>query len=173
MIGVYLFRFLKVIFLTSPFQRRHHSLFHLPILFLTFFSSTTFQMHLQPSLNFSLRPMNELKKLKLCLINKNKIKKPIFIFFILIGPCIWINFIIAQQDVTVFSLLCFCRQLYMFLVLTPIIRISCNCNHSFWHRPAGSATVRSRWVGTDSPETCTAAYRNIINRIQSHLVGQL
>ena len=32
-----------------------------------------------------------------------------------------------------FSLLCFCRQLYMFRVLTPIIRSSYNCNCSFWY----------------------------------------
>ena len=32
------------------------------------------------------------------------------------------NVIIAQQDATVFSLLYFCMQLYMFGVLTPIIR---------------------------------------------------
>jgi hypothetical protein len=32
------------------------------------------------------------------------------------------NLIIVQQYTTVFSLLHFCRQLYMFRVLTPIIR---------------------------------------------------
>ena len=32
-----------------------------------------------------------------------------------------------------FSLLYFCRQLYMFRVLTPIIRSSYNCNYSFWY----------------------------------------
>ena len=32
-----------------------------------------------------------------------------------------------------FSLLHFCRQLYMFRVLTPIIRSSYNCNYSFWY----------------------------------------
>ena len=32
-----------------------------------------------------------------------------------------------------FSLLCFCRQLYMFRVLTPIIRSSYNYNYSFWY----------------------------------------
>jgi len=32
-----------------------------------------------------------------------------------------------------FSLLHFCRQLYMFQVLTPIIRSSYNCNYSFWY----------------------------------------
>jgi hypothetical protein len=31
------------------------------------------------------------------------------------------NLITVQQDATVFSLLHFCRQLYMFRVLTPII----------------------------------------------------
>ena len=39
----------------------------------------------------------------------------------------------AQNDATVFSLLYFCRQLYMFRALTPIIWISYNCNYSFWH----------------------------------------
>jgi len=79
------------------------------------------------------------------------------------------NLIIVQQDATVFSLLYFCRQLYMFGVLTPIIRSSYSCNYSFWHWSTGSTAIRSRcWVGT-----CRAAYRNIINWIQSHLVGQL
>jgi len=32
-----------------------------------------------------------------------------------------------------FSLLHFCSQLYMFRVLTPIIRSSYNCNYSFWY----------------------------------------
>jgi len=63
------------------------------------------------------------------------------------------NLIIVQQDATVFSLLYFCMQLYMSRVLTPIVR------SSWW------------WVST--PETSRAAYKNIINWIQSHLVGQL
>ena len=33
-----------------------------------------------------------------------------------------------------FSLLYFCRQLYMFRLLTPIIRSSYSCNYSFWYR---------------------------------------
>jgi len=32
------------------------------------------------------------------------------------------NLITVQQDATVFSVLYFCRQLYIFWVLTPIIR---------------------------------------------------
>ena len=44
--GVYFFKFLEVIFLLWPFEKLHHSLFYLSILFLTFFSSTMFQMHL-------------------------------------------------------------------------------------------------------------------------------
>jgi hypothetical protein len=43
------------------------------------------------------------------------------------------NLIIVQRNVTLFSLLYFCRQLYMFRVLKPIIRSSYNCNYSFWH----------------------------------------
>ena len=50
--GVYFFKFLKTIFLLSPFEKLHHSLFYLSIWFLTFFSSTVFHMHLWPSLHF-------------------------------------------------------------------------------------------------------------------------
>ena len=55
MSGVYFFRFLETIFLLSPFEKLHHSLFYLPILFLAFLSSSMFQMYLWPSLNFLLR----------------------------------------------------------------------------------------------------------------------
>ena len=49
-----------------------------------------------------------------------------------------------------FSSLHFCRQLYMFQVLTPI-RSWYSCNYSFWYWLTGSTTVRFRcWVGTDS-----------------------
>ena len=51
-----------------------------------------------------------------------------------------LNLIIVQQEATVFSLLYFCRQLYVFRVLTPIIRSSYNCNYSFWHSSTGSTT---------------------------------
>ena len=50
-----------------------------------------------------------------------------------------------------FSLLHFCRQLYMFRVLTPIIRSWYSCNYSFWYWLTGSTTIRCRWwVATDS-----------------------
>jgi len=48
----FFFKFLPVIFLLSPFEKLHHSLFYLSILFLTFFSSSMFQMYLQPYLQF-------------------------------------------------------------------------------------------------------------------------
>ena len=61
------------------------------------------------------------------------------------------SLITVRQDATVFSLLHFCRQLYVFRVLTPVIRSSYKCNYSFWYWLNGSATVCSRcWVGTDS-----------------------
>ena len=47
------------------------------------------------------------------------------------------NLITVQQDATVFSLLHFCRQLYMFRVLTSATRSSYNCNYSFWHCQPG------------------------------------
>ena len=42
--------------------------------------------------------------------------------------------IIVQQDATMYSLLYFCKLLYMFQVVTPpIIRSTYNCNYSIWH----------------------------------------
>ena len=42
-----------------------------------------------------------------------------------------------------FSLLYFCGQLYMFRVLTSIIRSSYNCNYSFCYWLTGSTNIRS------------------------------
>jgi len=42
--------------------------------------------------------------------------------------------IIVQQDATMYSLLYFCKLLYMFRVVTPpIVRSTYNCNYSIWH----------------------------------------
>ena len=42
--------------------------------------------------------------------------------------------IIVQRDATMYSLLYFCKLLYMFRVVTPpIIRSTYNCNYSIWH----------------------------------------
>jgi hypothetical protein len=42
--------------------------------------------------------------------------------------------ITVQQDATMYSLLHFCKLLYMFWVVTPpIIRSIYNCNYSTWH----------------------------------------
>jgi len=42
--------------------------------------------------------------------------------------------IIVQQNATMYSLLYFCKLLYMFRVVTPpIIRSTYNCNYSIWH----------------------------------------
>jgi len=56
MSDVYFLKIFKSILL-SPFEKLHNSLFYLSILFLTFLSSTTFQMYLRPSLHFFLRSM--------------------------------------------------------------------------------------------------------------------
>jgi hypothetical protein len=50
-------RFLRVFFLLLPFVKLHHSLYCRSVLLLTFFSSTTFQIYLWPSLNFLLGSM--------------------------------------------------------------------------------------------------------------------
>jgi hypothetical protein len=42
--------------------------------------------------------------------------------------------ITVQQDATMYSLLYFCKLLYMFWVVAPpIIRSTYNCNYSIWH----------------------------------------
>jgi len=42
--------------------------------------------------------------------------------------------IIVQQDVTMYSLLYFCKLLYMFPVVPPpIIRSTYNCNYNIWY----------------------------------------
>ena len=93
----------------------------------------------------------------------------------------WIEFNNFPTRYDLFSLLHFCRQLYMFQVLTPIIRSSYNCNYSFWYWLTGSATICSRcWVGTDS---CLSygrysfvwipTVRYQINRIYYHLLSLL
>ena len=64
----------------------------------------------------------------------------------------------------------------MFRVLTSIVRISYNCSYSFWYWLTGSTTrscnysCRSSWWWMSTPEICRAAYRNIINWIQSLLL---
>jgi len=101
--------------------------------------------------------------------------------------------ITVQQDETIYSLLYFCKLLFIFRVVTqPIIRSIYNCNYSIWNcRSNGSTITEGSRDGLNSarccnysymcswlwvelpPETCRAAYRNIINCILSHLVGQL
>ena len=42
--------------------------------------------------------------------------------------------VIVKEDVTIYSLLHFCKLLYLFRVVPPpIIRSTYNCNHSIWH----------------------------------------
>ena len=63
----------------------------------------------------------------------------------------WIEFNNCSTRCDLFSSLHFCRQLYMFQVLTSIIRSWYSCNYSFWYWLTGSATIHFRcWVGTDS-----------------------
>jgi len=63
----------------------------------------------------------------------------------------WIEFNNFPTRCDLFNLLLFCRQLYMFRVLTLIIRSRYNCKYSFWYWLTGSTIICSRcWVGTDS-----------------------
>jgi len=85
-------------------------------------------------------------------------------FFLLWVCALWTKFNNCPTRCDLFSLLHFCRQLYMFRVLTPIIRSSYSCNYSLWHWSRGSTTIGCH---------CWATNRNKINWIQMHLVGQL
>jgi len=59
----------------------------------------------------------------------------------------WIEFNNCPTRCDLFSLLHFCRQLYMLRVLTPIIRSSYNCIYSFWYWLTGSTIIHfRRWV---------------------------
>ena len=60
----------------------------------------------------------------------------------------WIEFDKCPTRCDLFSLLYFCRQLYTFRVLTPIIRSSYNCNYSFWYWLTGSTTILTQWVAS-------------------------
>jgi len=66
----------------------------------------------------------------------------------------WIKFKIVQQDVTVFSLLYFCRQHYMFRMLTPIIRSWYSCNYSFWYYGCLIPTQQRERMAVDSVDQC-------------------
>ena len=84
--------------------------------------------------------------LKICWENSSlfKICKNNGYFFFTWVRASWIEFNNCPTRSDLFSLLHFCRQLYMFQVLTPIIRSSYNCNYSFWYWSTGSTTIRSR-----------------------------
>ena len=56
-------------------------------------------------------------------------------FFIYWVCASWIKFNNCPTRCDLFSLLHFCRQLYMFQVLPPIIRSWYSCNYSFWYWP--------------------------------------
>ena len=105
---------------------------------------------------------------KTCCHSTNKHKKVILYTWVRAS---WIEFNNFPTRCDLFSLLHYCRQLYMFRVLTPIIRSWYNCKYSFWYWLTGSTTIRFRcWVGTDScvssiRYTCRAAYSNVINWI--------
>ena len=54
----------------------------------------------------------------------------------------WIEFNNCPTRCDLFSLLLFCRQLYMFRVLTPIIMSSYNCKYSFWYWLTAMSKIR-------------------------------
>jgi len=100
--------------------------------------------------NHSVLNYNSLNR-KYCNIN-SQLDATIYIFLIYTWVrASWIELNNCPTRCDIFSLLHFCRQLYMFRVLTPIIRSWCNCNYRFWYWLTGSTTIRFRcWVGTDS-----------------------
>ena len=104
--------------------------------------------------------MGERRGVHRVLVGRSEGKKPIgrlyiyiyiYIYIYTWVRALWIEFNNYPTRCDLFSLLYFCRQLYMFRVLTPIIRSWYSCNYSFWYWLTGSNTIRFRcWVGTDS-----------------------
>jgi hypothetical protein len=55
--------------------------------------------------------------------------------------------VIDKQNVTIYSLLYFCKTLYMFRVVTPpIIRKTYNCNYRMWHWSNSLCYLPLSWV---------------------------
>ena len=82
--------------------------------------------------------------------------------------CFFIEFNNYPSISDLFSLLHFCRQLYMFRVLTPIIRSWYSCKYSFWYWLTGSTTIRSRCcVGTQQRK------RMVVDPVNQQLYLQL
>jgi hypothetical protein len=76
--------------------------------------------------------------------------------------------IIVQQDATIYSVLYFCKLLYMFWVVTsPIIRSTYNCSRYGLTsaRCCNYSYMCSWWLVKSPPKTCRAVYRNIIHCI--------
>ena len=77
--------------------------------------------------------------------------------------------IIVQQVATMYSLLYFCKLLYMFQVVTPpIIRSTYDCNYSIWHwSNFGKCSVWSQLkMGGIYPSLLPAAIVTAIPRMQ-------
>jgi hypothetical protein len=70
--------------------------------------------------------------------------------------------VIVQQDATIYSLLYFCKLLYMFRVVTPpIIRSTYNCNYSIWHwSNFGECSVWSQLKMRVMDRTVSATFRD-------------
>ena len=67
--------------------------------------------------------------------------------------------IIVQQDATIYSLLYFCKLLYMFRVLTPpIIRSTYNCNYSISYWSTRLSIAEGSRDGLTSTRCCNYSY---------------
>jgi len=85
---------------------------------------------------------------------------------------------IFQKFVTVFSSLQLCRQLYIFRVLTPIIRSWYSCNYSLcdllqlFTTRSCNYSCASSWWWVSTPEICRAGYTIVMNWIQLQIFGK-
>jgi len=70
----------------------------------------------------------------------NRVRSKLFVAFLYTWVrASWIEFNNFPTRCDLFSLLHFCRQRYMFRVLTPIIRSWYSCNYSFWYWLTGDS----------------------------------
>jgi len=132
-----------------------------------FFSSISYYFNFKVMLNIS-RGKYTLRKSHVRLSYRNNIREEI-------------NLIIFQQDetysdyyISVGSSTCFGGWYPSSGVRTTVITASDSTMRADDSR-SGSCnySCTSSWWWVSTPETCRAAYRNIINWIQPHLVGQL
>ena len=76
--------------------------------------------------------------------------------------------IMVQQDATMYSLLYFCKLIYMFrVVIPPIIRSIYKCNYSIWHWSNSLCYLLLSWSRWNAVPTAWNAVPTASNAVQT------